>query len=122
MFCMSLNDAENRKAFKADEAAYLERFPLTPEQKEGVEDPIEMERLADANLDKAHTRFVVSDDPEEVADRIGFYVDLGFEELVIHGPGADQGGFIDQFSTDVLPVLRERWGPGIADAAASGGG
>ena len=36
MFCMSLNEPENRKAFKADEAAYLERFPLTPEQKQAV--------------------------------------------------------------------------------------
>ncbi len=36
MFCMSLNDPANRKAFKADEAAYLERFPLTPEQKKAV--------------------------------------------------------------------------------------
>ena len=36
MFCMSLNDPENRKAFKAGESAYLDRFPLTPEQKEAV--------------------------------------------------------------------------------------
>jgi protocatechuate 4,5-dioxygenase, alpha chain len=36
MFCMSLMKEENRKAFKADEAAYLDRFPLTPEQKEAV--------------------------------------------------------------------------------------
>jgi protocatechuate 4,5-dioxygenase alpha chain len=36
MFCMSLNDPQNRQAFKADEAAYLERFPLTPEQKQAV--------------------------------------------------------------------------------------
>jgi len=36
MFCMSLNDPENRKAFKADESAYLDRFPLTPEQKQAV--------------------------------------------------------------------------------------
>ena len=35
-FCMSLMKAENREAFKADEAAYLERFPLTPEQKQAV--------------------------------------------------------------------------------------
>ena len=27
MFCMSLMTAENRNAFKADEAAYLDRFP-----------------------------------------------------------------------------------------------
>jgi protocatechuate 4,5-dioxygenase, alpha chain len=36
MFCMSLNKAENRKSFKENEAAYLDRFPLTPEQRRSV--------------------------------------------------------------------------------------
>ncbi len=36
MFCMSLMKAENRKAFKADEAKYLDQFPLTPDQREAV--------------------------------------------------------------------------------------
>src|SRR5438132_7436247 len=36
MFCMSLMKAENRKAFKADEAKYLEQFPLTPDQREAI--------------------------------------------------------------------------------------
>ena len=36
MFCMSLNKAENRAAFKADEAAYLDGFSLTPEQRRAV--------------------------------------------------------------------------------------
>ena len=36
MFCMSLLKEENREAFRADEAAYLDRFPLTPEQREAV--------------------------------------------------------------------------------------
>src|SRR5271167_1035136 len=36
MFCMSLMKAENRKAFKANEAEYLNRFPLTPEQREAI--------------------------------------------------------------------------------------
>lgn len=35
-FCMSLMKPENRAAFKADEAAYLARFPLTDEQREAV--------------------------------------------------------------------------------------
>ena len=35
MFCMSLMKDENRKAFKANEAEYLKRFPLTPEQTRG---------------------------------------------------------------------------------------
>ena len=36
MFCMSLMKDENRKAFKADEAEYLKRFPLTPEQADAI--------------------------------------------------------------------------------------
>jgi len=36
MFCMSLMKAENRTAFKANEAEYLNRFALTPEQREAI--------------------------------------------------------------------------------------
>jgi protocatechuate 4,5-dioxygenase, alpha chain len=36
MFCMSLMKAENREAFKADERAYLDRFPMTEAQKQAV--------------------------------------------------------------------------------------
>jgi protocatechuate 4,5-dioxygenase alpha chain len=38
MFCMSLMKAENRKAFLANEAEYLKRFPLTPEQAKAILD------------------------------------------------------------------------------------
>lgn len=38
MFCMSLNDESNREAFRADEAGYLARFALTPEQRAAVLD------------------------------------------------------------------------------------
>ncbi len=36
MFCMSLMKEENRKAFKADEAEYLKKFKLTPEQTQAI--------------------------------------------------------------------------------------
>jgi protocatechuate 4,5-dioxygenase, alpha chain len=36
MFCMSLMKDENRKAFKANEAEYLKKYPLTPEQTDAV--------------------------------------------------------------------------------------
>lgn len=35
-FLMSLMKAENREAFKADERAYLAKFKITDEQREGV--------------------------------------------------------------------------------------
>ena len=37
-FCMSLMKAENREKFKAGERAYLETFPMTPEQRQAVLD------------------------------------------------------------------------------------
>ena len=36
MFCMSLMKAENRKAFKANEAEYLKQYPLTAEQTDAI--------------------------------------------------------------------------------------
>ena len=36
MFCMSLMKEDNRRAFKANEAEYLKRFKLTPEQTEAI--------------------------------------------------------------------------------------
>src|SRR5438874_8817323 len=36
MFCMSLMKEENRKAFKANEAEYLKKFPLSAEQTEAI--------------------------------------------------------------------------------------
>jgi coenzyme F420-dependent glucose-6-phosphate dehydrogenase len=79
---------------------------LSSEEKSGVEDPIEMERLADENRERASTRFIVSDDPDEVVERIAPYVELGFDELVFHAPGDDQARFLEQFARDVLPRLR----------------
>ncbi|HUK02181.1 MAG TPA: protocatechuate 4,5-dioxygenase subunit alpha [Steroidobacteraceae bacterium] len=36
MFCMSLMKSQNRTEFKANEAAYLQKFPMTQEQRDAV--------------------------------------------------------------------------------------
>ena len=97
-------DRDRRRAF--DNCRWWAALALAPEQKEGVEDPLEMERLADENADRAHTRFITSDDPEETAEGIRRYIELGFDELILHAPGEDQARFLEQFSEDVLPLLR----------------
>jgi protocatechuate 4,5-dioxygenase alpha chain len=38
MFCMSLMKPENRAAFKADQAGYLQGFPMTDDQRQSVLD------------------------------------------------------------------------------------
>jgi coenzyme F420-dependent glucose-6-phosphate dehydrogenase len=81
---------------------------LEPEQKEDIEDPLVMERVARANLDQAPRRFICSDDPEEVVEKIRVYTELRFDELLLHAPGHDQRRFFEQFGADVLPLLRDR--------------
>jgi coenzyme F420-dependent glucose-6-phosphate dehydrogenase len=88
---------------------YWAPLALSPEQKRDVEDPIELERLADADPSIAQRRFIVSDDPDEVVDKIAPYVEFGFDNLVFHAPGNDQGRFLDQFCADVVPLLRDRF-------------
>ena len=61
-------------------------------------------------VDRAPSRFIVTDDPDECVERIKVYGDLGFTHLVMHAPGDDQSRFLEQFSQDVLPKLRERVG------------
>jgi coenzyme F420-dependent glucose-6-phosphate dehydrogenase len=94
------------RAFAEDACRWWAALALSPEEKSGVEDPIELERLADANSERASSRFIVSDDPDEVVERIAPYVELGFDELIFHAPGDDQARFLEQFARDVLPRLR----------------
>ena len=84
---------------------------LSPEEKTGVEDPIEMERLADAlSADRAASRWIVSTDPDEHVERIRPYLDLGFTHLIFHAPGTDQRRFLELYARDVLPRLRRLTG------------
>lgn len=36
MFCMSLNKQQNRDRFRDNESAYLDDFPVTPEQRQAI--------------------------------------------------------------------------------------
>jgi coenzyme F420-dependent glucose-6-phosphate dehydrogenase len=80
---------------------------LTPEQKAGVEDPVEMQRLADElSVEQTAKRFIVSTDPDEHVDKIKTYIDMGFNHLVFHAPGPDQAKFLKLYSAEILPRLR----------------
>jgi coenzyme F420-dependent glucose-6-phosphate dehydrogenase len=100
-------DAQQAKELTRHWAA----LALSPEEKMGVEDPIEMERRADAlPLDRAASRWIVSSDPDEQVERIRPYVELGFTHLVFHAPGPDQARFIKQYAEQVFPRLRKAFG------------
>lgn len=90
---------------------YWAPLALTPEEKMGVEDPVEMQRLADAlPIERAASRWIVSTDADEHVERINEYIALGFRHLVFHGPGADQARFIELYGEEILPRLRAQHG------------
>jgi len=102
-------DSDLEKAMH--DTKYWGALALTPQEKVDVEDPLEMEKLADAlPVERAASRWIVTTDPLEMAAKIGTYIELGFNHLVFHAPGPDQRRFLDLFSTQVAPLLRNKYG------------
>jgi coenzyme F420-dependent glucose-6-phosphate dehydrogenase len=100
-------DADMERA--RSDTHYWGALALTPEEKTGVEDPIEMQRRADAlPVERTVTRWICSDDAEEHAAKVAEYLDMGFKHLVFHAPGPDQERFLRLYSAEILPRLRQR--------------
>ena len=83
---------------------------LSAEQKMGVDDPREMERLAAGVEDIAHRRWLISADPDEHVEQVATYIGYGFDHLVFHFPGNDQEAAIARYGELILPRLRARFG------------
>jgi coenzyme F420-dependent glucose-6-phosphate dehydrogenase len=106
-------DSDRRRAM--EDTRNWGALALTPEEKVGVEDPIEMQRLADElPAERAASRWIVSDDPRDQVAAIQPYLDLGFTHLTFHFPGEDQERALRLYAQEVLPLLRQ--GAGAAAA------
>ena len=93
----ALNDTRNWAALS-----------LSAEEKHSVQDPEEMERLAEAlPIERVAKRWIVSSDPDEHVAAIKTYMDYGFDHLVCHAPGTDQPRFLNLYSREILPRLRK---------------
>jgi coenzyme F420-dependent glucose-6-phosphate dehydrogenase len=102
-------DTDQQRALQ--DTRHWAALALTPEEKVGVEDPVEMERLAAAlPLERAASRWIVSSDPQEQLRQIRPYVELGFDHLVFHAPGPDQARFLKLYAERVVPLLRDKLG------------
>lgn len=102
-------DTDRERALQ--DTRYWGALALSPEEKMNVEDPLHLERLADAlPVERTASRWIVSSDPEEHVERIRPYIELGFNHLVFHAPGPDQARFLRLYAGRVLPLLRKRFG------------
>src|ERR1700681_1829157 len=101
-------DTDAKRAL--EDTRHWAALALTPEEKMSVEDPLEMERLADAlPVERAAKRWIVSTDPDVQVEKISPYVELGFRHLVFHAPGPDQERFLRLYAERVVPKLRARF-------------
>jgi coenzyme F420-dependent glucose-6-phosphate dehydrogenase len=101
-------DADRERA--RNDTRFWGALALKADEKMNVEDPLEMERLADAlPVERAESRWIVSADPQEIVAGIRPYVKLGFNHLVFHAPGPDQARFLDLFAGKVMPLLRKEF-------------
>jgi coenzyme F420-dependent glucose-6-phosphate dehydrogenase len=102
-------DTDRKRAL--EDTRHWAALALSPEEKSSVEDPLEMERLADAvPTERAAKRWIVSTDPDELIEQIRPYVEMGFRHLVFHAPGTDQARFLNLYADKVLPRLRTAFG------------
>lgn len=106
MFCMSLMKEENRKAFKANEAEYLKKFNLTPEQTEAI-------------LKRDYNRML------ELGGNIYFTAKLGatdghsFRHLAAMMTGSTQEEYAEMMLRGGRPVEGNRSKSGRLDEASS---
>jgi coenzyme F420-dependent glucose-6-phosphate dehydrogenase len=101
-------DTDKQRAM--EDTRHWAALALSPEEKMSVEDPSEMERLADAlPVERAAKRWIVSSDPDEHVEKIKPYIDLGFRLVVFHAPGPDQARFLKLYGEQVLPRLRRQF-------------
>ena len=99
-------DTDRQRAM--EDTRHWAALALSAEEKMSVEDPLEMERLADAlPVERAASRWIVSTDPDEHVEKLGRYVGLGFNHLVFHAPGPDQARFMNLYAEHILPRLRK---------------
>jgi coenzyme F420-dependent glucose-6-phosphate dehydrogenase len=100
-------DADRNRAM--EDTKIWAALALPAEQKAGVDDPREMERLAKTVEDVAHRRWLVSSDPDEHIEQLRPYLELGFNHLVFHSPTDAQARFMELYGAQILPKIRERW-------------
>ncbi len=93
----------------AADTHYWGALALTPEEKSGIEDPIEMQRRADAlPVERTASPLDQLRRPDEHCERVAEYLDMGFKHLVFHAPGPEQDEFIRRYGSEILPRLRSR--------------
>jgi protocatechuate 4,5-dioxygenase, alpha chain len=95
-FCMSLMKADNREAFKADESTYLDRFPMSPEQKQAI-------------LDRDWNRMITLGGNIYFTAKLGATDGLSFQQIAAKMTGMTQQEYADMMARGGRPPEGNRY-------------
>jgi protocatechuate 4,5-dioxygenase alpha chain len=95
-FCMSLMKAENREAFKADESGYLDKFPMSPEQKQAI-------------LERDWNRMIQLGGNIYFTSKLGATDGLSFQQLAAKMTGMTQQEYADMMAHGGRPPEGNRY-------------
>ena len=95
-FCMSLMKAENREAFKADESGYLDRFPMSADQKQSI-------------LDRDWNRMIQLGGNIYFTAKLGATDGLSFQQIAAKMTGMSQQDYADMMAQGGRPVAGNRF-------------
>jgi len=113
---------EMKVSFSMEDNRQWPTSVLGQDEKVGVFDPRELEeRAKHIDDDLLVKRWITSTDPDYHVQEIEKYIELGFTNLVFHGPGDDQVRFIQAYGAEVLPRLRRKYGSRTDRTYASAG-
>jgi protocatechuate 4,5-dioxygenase alpha subunit len=106
-FCMSLMQAANRTAFKADESTYLDRFPMSPAQKAAI-------------LARDWNRMIELGGNIYFTSKLGATDGLSFQQLAANMTGMTQQAYADMMLAGGRPPEGNRYKSDWAGRAQHG--
>ena len=92
-FCISLRLQKNRDEFNADEDAYLDKYPMTPEQRQAVRDR-DWNRLLELGGNIYYTSKLAANDGINFQNLAGLMTGMGVEayrEMMLNGGRSPEG-------------------------------
>lgn len=92
-FCISLRQQKNRDAFKKDAEAYLDKFPMTAEQRQAVRDR-DWNRLLELGGNIYYTSKLAANDGINFQELAGMMTGMGrdaYREMMVKGGRSIEG-------------------------------
>jgi coenzyme F420-dependent glucose-6-phosphate dehydrogenase len=83
---------------------------IARERREHVSDPRVLEAMVGPEEErKIRESWLITSDPDEIIEKLGEFLKLGFDRVYIHSSSPNEERFLQLLGRDILPWMREYW-------------